>query len=127
MAAKKDIDIDSIADTEHEDAHSSRSSKAIDNEAMLRERSDNRTAKEKALAKGLQKIERHVGLHSSAAIRSAAGTSHAIISGSQSTLGSQNLGAMSVAAKQAMEHMDRIFTCGMCTLTLRNENVNDKW
>jgi hypothetical protein len=83
-------------------------------EDIMQKRNTNRTEKEKAVVEGLKKVESRFRLvpGSSTAVGSAAGASRSITSVSQSTLGSQNSGAMSTAAKQAMDHMNRVFKCG---------------
>lgn len=112
MATSKETDVDSTADTEI--GTSSRSSTNLMIEDIMQKRNTNRTEKEKAVVEGLKKVESRFGFvpGSSTAVGSAAGASRSITSASQSTLGSQNSGAMSTAAKQAMDHMNRVFKCG---------------
>jgi hypothetical protein len=74
-------------------------------------RNKNRAQKESHFIRGADELEKRFAMpNSSGALGSAAGSGASIASPFQSTLSSQNYGAMSAAAREAMDHLDRVLS-----------------
>jgi hypothetical protein len=74
-------------------------------------RNKNRTQKESHFIRGVDELEKRFAIpNSSGALGSAAGSGASITSPFHSTLSSQNYGAMSAAAREAMDRLDRVLS-----------------
>ncbi|KAI1125635.1 Alpha/Beta hydrolase protein [Nemania abortiva] len=103
----KEIDIDSTTETDLD--LSSRASSELKNAEYIEERNKNRVEQENSFADGFKKLEKRLAFPgSTSTMMSVAGTGQSISSPFQSTLSSQNSGAMSAAATEAMYHLNRV-------------------
>ncbi len=108
----KDVNVDSTATEPSLSRASQTSSEHVE---YIEARNSHRAEKQKDFDDGLKKVEKRLAFPGSrGAVASVATSGQLATSIFQSILSSQNSNAMSAAAREAMEHLDRVLQCSEC-------------